>query len=42
MMVAMRGVTIQHGMQVPLADDEHPAGCLCPDGADPASGMTIR
>jgi hypothetical protein len=38
----MRGVTIQHGMQVPLADDEHPAGCLCPDGADPPFGMTIR
>jgi CRISPR-associated endonuclease/helicase Cas3 len=32
MMVVMRGVTIQHGIQVPLADDEHPVGYLGPGG----------
>jgi hypothetical protein len=41
-LVVMRGVAVQDGPQVPFAGEEHPAGHLGSNGADPASGRGVR
>ena len=42
MAVVVRGVAIQDDTQVPLTDDEHPVGYLCPDVRTPAFGISVQ